>query len=87
MTSREMTANWLVRSGRAPGKSSAMIMQSELEARELSSWMRTLSLQDIFEIFDGGFGGMIDMPLLIGDGYVLTEMSSTEIFSDPFLYA
>ena len=87
MTSREMTANWLVRSGRAPGKSSAMIMQSELEAKELSSWMRTLSLQDIFEIFDGGFGDMIDMPLLIGDGCALPEMSSTEIFSDPSLYA
>ena len=64
-----------------------MIMQSELEAKELSSWMRTLSLQDIFEIFDGGFGDMIDMPLLIGDGCVLPEMSSTEIFSDPSLYA
>ena len=87
MTSQEMTANWLVRSGRAPGKSSAIVMQSELEAEELSSWMRNLSLQDIFEIFDASFAGMIDMPLLIGDGYVLPEMSTIEIFSDPTLYA
>jgi len=87
MTSQEMTANWLVRSGRAPGKSTAMVMQSELEAEELSSWMRNLSLQDIFEIFDASFAGMIDMPLLIGDGYVLPEMSTIEIFSDPTLYA
>ncbi|MEO2184213.1 MAG: carboxylesterase family protein, partial [bacterium] len=87
MTSQEMTANWLVRSGRAPGKSSAMVMQSELEAEELSSWMRNLSLQDIFEIFDASFAGMINMPLLIGDGYVLPEMSTIEIFSDPTLYA
>jgi len=87
MTSQEMTANWLVRSGRAPGKSSAMVMQSDLEAEELSSWMRNLSLQDIFEIFDASFAGMINMPLLIGDGYVLPEMSTIEIFSDPTLYA
>jgi para-nitrobenzyl esterase len=87
MTSQEMTTNWLVRSGRAPGKSSAMVMQSDLEAEELSSWMRNLSLQDIFEIFDASFAGMINMPLLIGDGYVLPEMSTIEIFSDPTLYA
>ena len=87
MTSREMAANWLVRSGRAPGKSSAMVMQSEMGAEELSSWMRNLPLQNIFEIFDSSFAGMIDMPLLIGDGYVLPEMSSIDIFSDPTLYA
>ena len=87
MTSQEMTANWLVRSGRAPGKSSAMVMQIDLVAEELSSWLRNLPLQDIFAIFDASFAGMIDMPLLIGDGYVLPGMSAIEIFSDPTLYA
>jgi para-nitrobenzyl esterase len=87
MTSQEMTANWLVQSGRAPGKSSAMVMQGDMDAEELSAWLRTLSLQDIFRIFGDGFAGMIQMPRLIGDGYVLPEMSAVEIFSDPALYA
>lgn len=87
MTSQKMTANWLVRSGRAQGETSAMLMQSDLEPKELSKWLRNLPLQDIFDIFDGSFGGMIEMPLLIGDGHVLPEMSAVEIFSDPALYA
>lgn len=87
MTSRTMTANWLVQSGRAPGRPAAMAMQSDMDAKELADWMRNLSLQDIFRIFDASFAGMIDMPLLIGDGYVLPEMSAAEIFSDPTRYA
>jgi len=87
MTSQEMTANWLVRSGRAPGKTSAMLMQSDLDSQALSNWLRSLPLQDIFDIFDASFAGMIEMPLLIGDGYVLPEMTAVEIFSDPALYA
>jgi para-nitrobenzyl esterase len=87
MTSQEMTANWLVRSGRASGKTSAMLMQSDLDSQALSNWLRSLPLQDIFDIFDASFAGMIEMPLLIGDGYVLPEMTAVEIFSDPALYA
>jgi para-nitrobenzyl esterase len=52
MTSQEMTANWLVRSGRASGKTSAMLMQSDLDSQALSNWLRSLPLQDIFDIFD-----------------------------------
>ena len=87
MTSQEMTANWLVRSGQAPGKSSAMVMQSDMAAEELSDFLRDLSLGDIYQIFDASFGGMIEMPLLVGDGYVLPELSASDIFSDPSLYA
>ena len=81
--SRKLVAQWLVASGRAENLQAAFDLQDSMDATELATWLRTLSVAEIYGIFDGGFAGMIEMPLIVGDGYVIPAMTSAEIFANP----
>jgi len=83
MSSREMVARWLVSSGRAVDRKAAIAVQNEMMDKELSDWLRSLSINEVYGIFDASFAGMINMPVVLGDGYVLPKMSAAEVFAGP----
>ncbi len=85
--SRKLVANWLVAAGRARDEAAGLDLQETLPADELLALLRSLPVTDLFSVFDSGFAGLIDMPLIIGDGYVLPALSAEQIFSDPGNYA
>ncbi len=85
--SRKMVARWLVDQGRAGNMETALEMQDAMAPQELSTWLRSLSVTELYSIFDAEFAGMIEMPLIIGDGYVMPAMTTQEIFADPGNYA
>jgi para-nitrobenzyl esterase len=87
MSSREMVTRWLVRTGRASDVPAATDKQYSMDDQELAVWLRALPLEDLYAIFDRSFSGMIEMPLLIADGYVIPNLSSEEVFSNPANYA
>ena len=82
LSSKELVARWLVAQGRAPTKAAAIKMQNEMPDGELALWLRSLSAEDLYSIFDGQFAGMIEMPMVLGDGFVLQDMTTAEIFSN-----
>ncbi len=85
--SKKMVARWLIDQGRTSGMDEALEMQDTMDPTELSVWLRSLSVAELYAIFEADFAGMIEMPLLLGDGYVLPAMSTEEIFADPLNYS
>lgn len=85
--SKKMVAHWMMNAGRAADFDDAIAQQAEMEPAELANWLRSLSASEIFTIFDSRFAGMVNMPLIIGDGHVMPAMTAEEIFSDPNNYA
>jgi len=82
LSSREITARWLVNAGRATDRDAAIALQDEMSHEELAVWLRSLSPADMYGIFDAGFAGMIMMPMIFGDGFVIPDKSTIEVFSD-----
>ncbi|MBT4492309.1 MAG: carboxylesterase family protein, partial [Gammaproteobacteria bacterium] len=87
LSSREIAARWLVNTGRASDKANAIAVQDETVPEELALWLRSLSPQEMYSIFDTGFAGMIRMPMILGDGYVLPKMKAADVFADSANYA
>lgn len=86
LTSREVTARLLMQAGRAIDKDSAIAMQDEMSARELSLWLKGFTPDEIYGTAGEGFGGMIFAPAVFGDGYVLPAMTTEEVFGNPANY-
>lgn len=87
LSSREVVAGWLVKAGRAANREVAIAMQDEMSPEELALWLRELSSGELYENFDASFAGMIAMPMIFSDGYVLLDSDVSNIFEDPANYS
>ncbi|MEK9822858.1 MAG: carboxylesterase family protein [Gammaproteobacteria bacterium] len=87
LSSREAVARWLVNEGRAFDKQAGIDMQDQIPQAELALWLRSLTAQDLYRIYDNWFAGLISMPMIFADGYVLLDDDVERIFSDPTGYA
>ena len=81
--SRKMVGQWLIDQGRAADMDTALELQDSMDEAELAAWLRSLSVAELYSIFDADFAGMIEMPLILGDGYVIPAMTTAQIFADP----
>ena len=86
MSAREFGARMLVNAGRASDKASAITMQDEMSPEEMAIWLRGQPVEDIYGVVDSFFGGMVGMPMIFGDGFVLPDSDTVSIFSDPTNY-
>jgi len=87
LSSREVVARWLVNEGRAFDKQAGIELQNQIPHAELALWLRSLSAQDLYRVYENTFAGMIWMPMIFADGYVLLDDDVERIFSDPTGYA
>ncbi len=90
LSSREIIARLLVNEGRASDFDAAVAMQDEMPANELMIWLRSIDAVTLYEaLVDGDaiMGGMIAAPANIKDGYVLPDLPTEEVFSNPANYA
>ena len=82
-SSQEIVANMLMADGTADSRQDAIDYQNDMSSRRLRDYLYNKPMQDFFAQFDGGGFGMINVPDNFGDGYVLPDMSTEEIFSNP----
>ena len=90
LSSREIIARLFVKEGRAKTRDEALGLQDAIPASALSGWLRGISGPDLYSVLlpdEGAFGGMIDAPANLTDGYVLPDMTAEDIFSNPDNYA
>ena len=87
LSTEKMTTRWMIESGLATDANSAKKLAESMSQEEQVDWLRGLSLQEIYGNFDAGFAGMINMPVLLGDGHVLPALDNEAIFSDPRRFA
>ncbi len=82
-SSQEIVANLLVADGTVANKQDARDYQNDMGGARMRDYLYNKPMQDFFAQFDGGGFGMINVPDNFGDGYVLPDMSTEEIFSNP----
>jgi para-nitrobenzyl esterase len=83
LSSRELVAKLLVHDGLAEDNSSAKTRAGDMTAKQLKDYVYGKTPAQIFAQLDGGGFGMIPLPDNFGDGHVLPDLSTAEIFSDP----
>jgi para-nitrobenzyl esterase len=81
MSASEIVNHLLVADGSVPDLESARTYQTDMGGRQLREYLYAKSTEEIFDLFDGGGFGMINVPANFGDGHVLPAMSTQEIFS------
>jgi para-nitrobenzyl esterase len=79
----EIVNRLLIADGTVADRNAALAMQSDMNATELRTYLYDKTPQDIFALWDDGGFGMINVPTNFGDGHVLPNMSTAEIFSNP----
>lgn len=84
--SREMIVRWLQLAGRAADRPAAIRLLDAMAPTELTNWLREQPADQLLDAYEGGFAGMIEMPRLIADGYVLPELPAEQLFADPQRY-
>lgn len=82
-SAREIVNLLLVTDGTAADRSAAAALQDDMTSTALVEYLYGKTPADIFAIWEDGGFGMIDVPNNFGDGYVLPDMTTEEIFSDP----
>lgn len=85
--SSTMQSQWLIQSGQATDLADAKQKASAMSDEEMASWLRGLSTPEIFGVFDAAFAGMINMPAILADGYVMPAKSASELLSDSASFA
>ncbi|MFV2089150.1 MAG: carboxylesterase/lipase family protein [Pseudomonadales bacterium] len=81
-SAREIVSHLLVTDGTVADLESARSYQSDMGTTKLREYLYGKSIEEIFAPFVGnGFGGMINVPDNFGDGHVLPDMTTEEIFS------
>ncbi len=83
-SSREIVNGLLVKDGTVPDAAAAHTYQADMGPQRMREYLYSKTPDDIFALFaDSGFGGMINTPDNFGDGHVLPDQTTTEIFSNP----
>lgn len=71
----------LVADGTVADAQAARRLQEDWPDAQLRDYLYGKSANEIYSVLDGGGFGMIDVPDNFGDGYVLPDLSTREIFS------
>ena len=86
VSAREIGARLLVQSGQADNRTEAIAKQEEISSSVMSSWLRSVSVEELYSVVDGSFAGMITMPKVLADGYVIPVPADSGAFTDPASY-
>ncbi len=78
----EITNALLINDGIADNTADATAHQIAMSYDEVHDYLYGKTAEDLFAVLDGGGFGMIQMPDNFGDGHVLPDMSTEEIFSN-----
>jgi len=82
-SSREIVAKMLIQDGLAENRESAKKLAQNMRMTELRDYLYAKTPAEFFaQLSNGGFG-MISLPDNFGDGHVLPDLTTKEIFSDP----
>ena len=83
LSSQELVAKLLIHDGLAEDHDSAKTRASDMTGKALKDYLYEKTPAQIFAQLDGGGFGMIPLPDNFGDGHVLPNLTTEEIFSDP----
>tara|TARA_B100000315_G_scaffold153225_1_gene141923 strand:- start:2764 stop:3720 length:957 start_codon:yes stop_codon:yes gene_type:complete len=71
----------MVSDGRASSAEDACAIQDDMAQAALRDYLYSKTPEDFFTVLDAGGFGMIDLPENFGDGHVLPDLDTREIFS------
>ena len=83
LSSRELVTKMLIADGLATNREAAKNLAQDMRKTELRDYLYAKTPAQFFAQLDGGGFGMIPLPDNFGDGHVLPDLSTEEIFSDP----
>ena len=83
LSSRELVTKMLIADGLATNREAAKNLAQDMRKTELRDYLYAKTPAQFFVQLDGGGFGMIPLPDNFGDGHVLPDLSTEEIFSDP----
>lgn len=82
-SSAEIVNQLLIDRGKAVDRADAKRQQEEMASADIGTMLREVSAADLLQMYEGRTGGMLDVPAVLGDGYVLPEaINSSALFSD-----
>lgn len=81
-SAREIVNRLLVADGTVSDRHAAQGVQADMTASELRDYLYRQSLDNIFALWEDGGFGMINVPDNFGDGHVLPNLTTAEIFSN-----
>lgn len=80
-SAQEIVAKLMVKDGTTPDKAAAKSYQADMSGTRLREYLDTKSPANFFSLFDGSGFGMISLPFNFGDGHVIPDLTTQEIFS------
>ncbi len=80
-SAKEVVARMLVQDGTVADLHAARIYQSSMSQNQIRAYLYDKPMQEFFTPVEGGGFGMLDLPYNLGDGHVLPQLSTREIFS------
>ena len=80
-SSQELVARMLVADGMVPDAEAARQYQADMSHPRLREYLYAKPAPEFFTQLDGGGFGMVNLPLIFRDGYVLPDMLDRELFS------
>ncbi len=78
----EIVNRLLVADGTVADREAALALQNDMRDSELAAYLYRKTPEEIFALWDGGGFGMIEVPDNFGDGHVLPDMTTAEIFGN-----
>lgn len=85
-SSAEIVKQLLVADGTVSAAEAAEQFAEDMSRTELRQYLYGKKPDDFYALFNGSALGMVDLPSNFGDGYVLPDMPTEEIFSDAANY-
>lgn len=86
LSGKEVVSRLLVNDGSAPDEAAADAMQAGMSDAEIARYLRGKSVEEIFAACRTDGPSLMNVPNLFRDGYVLPDLETAEIFSDPANY-
>jgi para-nitrobenzyl esterase len=82
-SSREAINTLLINDGLAADRAAALTVQNGMtDPGEISAYLRSKTAYELLAAYSGAFGGMLSMPDLFRDGYVLPDEDPLTLFQD-----
>ncbi len=82
-SAREIVNHLLVADGTVSDLEAARSYQADMGPGNVREYLYGKSAEELYDIFEGGGFGMINVPTNFGDGHVLPDLLTREIFSNP----
>ncbi|MEZ5550946.1 MAG: carboxylesterase family protein [Pseudomonadales bacterium] len=81
-SARELVNKLLIADGTVSDLAAARTYQGDMGSAAIRDYLYNKPVEAIFDLFEGGGFGMINVPDNFGDGHVLPAMTTAEIFSN-----